>query len=221
MAGAAVSIAAIVVRLLWVPVGTYVPRDPLPPKSWIFILAWTGMRGIVSPAAALALPVATASSAPFPFRTEVILITFMVILSTLVLQGLSLSPLIARLRLQDDQEEEREESLARTESAQAALTRLDEAAGEVWTRQEHVDRLRELYAGRVRKVSELNLGSRRSFIDGTRYRRLRLQTIAAERKAVIALRDRGDISDDVLHLLEQELDVEALRLGAGEKREAG
>jgi len=90
-------------RNAWVPLAAWIPRlfspslrvrDPMPPWSGLFIIGWTGMRGIVSLAAALALPLTTAAGAPFPFRAEIILITFSVILATLVLQGLSLGPLI-------------------------------------------------------------------------------------------------------------------------------
>jgi len=109
--GAMVSATAIAVRLVWVPIAVCVPRllspslrarDPIPPWSHIFLVAWTGMRGIVSLAAALALPLTTAAGAPLPFREEIILLTFAVILSTLVLQGLTLTPLIRRLDFGDD-----------------------------------------------------------------------------------------------------------------------
>jgi monovalent cation/hydrogen antiporter len=108
MTGALISLTAILVRLGWVPLAALIPRwlsksirtrDPLPPWPNLFIIAWTGMRGIVTLAAALALPVATAAGAPFPFRAEIILISFSVILATLVVQGLSLTPVIQALRL--------------------------------------------------------------------------------------------------------------------------
>lgn len=77
-------------------------HDPMPPRSHVFLVAWTGIRGIVTLAAALALPVTTTVGTPFPFRAEIILLTFSVILATLVLQGLSLTPLIRALRLEED-----------------------------------------------------------------------------------------------------------------------
>ena len=101
MTGIVVSLAAIVVRLGWVPLAALIPRwlsaslrarDPLPAWPNIFLIGWTGMRGIVTLAAALALPVATAAGTPLPFRAEIILISFTVILVTLVVQGLSLTP---------------------------------------------------------------------------------------------------------------------------------
>jgi monovalent cation/hydrogen antiporter len=99
--GVLVSSTAIVVRLIWVPVAAWVPRflssslrarDPMPPWPNLFIIGWTGMRGIVSLAAALALPLTTFAGTPFPFRAEIILIAFMVILVTLALKACHFPP---------------------------------------------------------------------------------------------------------------------------------
>jgi CPA1 family monovalent cation:H+ antiporter len=222
--GAVISLTAIVVRLVWVPLAVVVPRllspalrrrDPIPRPSYIVLLSWIGMRGIVSLAAALALPATLASGVPFPFRDEIIVITFAVILSTLVLQGLSLSPLIRRLDLGEDRTLELEEAHAREQAARAALTRLDRVAGAEWARREDVERLRALHSQRISRASSINIG------DGAEagraaLRRLRHETLSAERRALIELRDQGAISDEVLHTLEQELDVEAIRIGLGE-----
>src|SRR5262249_12728025 len=124
--GALVSVVAILVRLLWVPLAADLPRrfsaslrkrDPMPPWSTIFLVSWIGMRGIVSLAAALALPLTTAAGEPFPFRAEILLITFAVIFSTLVLQGLSLKPVIRALHLKVDRTLEHEEFYAREQAA--------------------------------------------------------------------------------------------------------
>jgi len=207
-----------------VPLATIVPRlvspalrrrDPIPRPSHILLLSWIGMRGIVSLAAALALPVTIASGARFPFRDEIIVLTFAVILSTLVLQGLTLTPLIRRLDLGEDRTLELEEAHAREQAARAALARLDRVAGTEWARREDVERLRALHGQRIRRASSINVG------DGAEagraaLRRLRHETLSAERRALIELRDQGVISDEVLHTLEQELDVEAIRIGLGE-----
>ncbi|HTK93454.1 MAG TPA: Na+/H+ antiporter [Verrucomicrobiae bacterium] len=219
--GAVVSVAAIVVRLVWVPLATLVPRwasrslrrrDPIPPAGHVFLVAWTGMRGIVSLAAALALPL------DFPHRDEVILLTFSVILSTLVVQGLSLTPLIRWLHLGHDDSLELEEAFAREAAARAALGQL-EAVDERATAREEVERLRASYTQRVERSTPISLGEGS---DAARARaarrRLRHDLLTAERRALIDLRDRGVISDEVLHRLEQELDVEAIRLGLGETR---
>lgn len=233
LTGVILSLVAIVVRLLrllWVPLAAALPRwvsaalrkrDPLPPRSHIFLTSWTGMRGIVTLAAALALalPLTTATGAPFPFRAEIIVISFVVILATLVVQGLSLPPLIRFLRIEEGSGLEDEVRLAREHAATAALTRLDQVVGEEWLKEEHVERLRVQYGRLVERFS----GSAPVDGDATRetteaFQRLCHETLTAERMALIGLRNDGTISDDVLHHLEHELDVEALRHGIGERQ---
>jgi Na+/H+ antiporter len=224
--GAVISATAIGVRLLWVPLATVIPRlvspalrrrDPMPGWRPVLLVAWIGMRGIVSLAAALALPETTATGAPFPFREEIIVLTFAVILSTLVLQGLSLTPLIQALDLERDDTLELEEAQAREEAARAALARLEELGGAGWAPDAQVERLRARYAQQLLHTSPLQVGDGDAAARAA-YRRLRHETLNAERRALIALRDRGVISDEVLHRLEQTLDVEAMRIGLGEVR---
>src|SRR6266571_4474480 len=228
IAGALVSATAILVRLVWVPLAAALPRllspslrarDPMPPWSYVFIVAWTGMRGIVTLAAALALPVTTAAGAPFPFRAEIILISFSVILATLVLQGLSLTPLIRTLRLEEDRGLEQEEMQAREHAATAALARLDGMAGEDWLMPDHAERLRVHYGRRLQRYARSGTVDEECTVEAAEaFRRLRHETMTAERLALIGLRNDGTISDEVLHRLEHELDVEALRFGLGERR---
>jgi CPA1 family monovalent cation:H+ antiporter len=229
--GALISLAVIVIRLIWVPPAVVLPRllstklrarDPIPPSSAIVLVSWIGMRGIVSLAAALALPMTTTSGAPFPFRSEIILVTFAVILATLVLQGLTLTPLIRFLELGEDRTLELEEARAREEAAQAAIARLEELSGAEWSRREDVDRMRAVYTQRIRRASPIELGADGAAVRAqAAFRRLRHETLSAERRALIALRDQGVISDEILHRLEQELDVEAMRIGLGETRLPG
>jgi CPA1 family monovalent cation:H+ antiporter len=223
--GAVVSATAIVVRLIWVPIAAYVPRllsprlrarDPMPPWPQIFILAWTGMRGIVSLAAALALPLATAAGMPLPHRDEIILLTFSVILTTLVLQGLTLTPLIRRFDFGPDDALEHEESHARERAARAALERVDQLARERWPHPEQIDRMRAHYTQRAERFSVLG-DAECSAAMAAAQRRLRHETLSAERRALVRLRDDGVIGDEVLHRLEHELDVEAIRIGMGER----
>jgi Na+/H+ antiporter len=226
--GTLVSVTAILVRLVWVPLAAVLPRlvspslrarDPMPPWSYVFIVAWTGMRGIVTLAAALALPVTTAAGTPFPFRAEIILISFSVILATLVLQGLSLTPLIRALRLEEDRGLEQEEMHAREHAATAALARLDGLTGEDWLIPDHAERLRVHYGRRLQRFARSGtVDEECTFETAEAFRRVRHETLTAERLALIGLRNDGTISDEVLHRLEHELDVEALRLGLGERR---
>ena len=227
LTGSLVSVTAIVVRLIWVPLAAWIPRllspslrarDPMPALPSLFLIGWAGMRGIVSLAAALALPLTTAAGVPFPFRAEIILITFSVILATLVLQGLSLGPLIRALNLKEDGSLEREEMQAREHAATAALVRLDEVANEGWPVPEHLDQMRVHYGDRVQRYTKDGTAPECTAEAIEVFQRLRHETLTAERLAVIRLRNDGIISDDVLHRLEHELDVEALQLGIGERR---
>ena len=226
--GLVISATAILVRLVWVPLGVAVPRwispelrkrEPFPPPANVFLVGWIGMRGIVTLAAAMALPVSTNAGAPFPFRAEIILLSFAFILVTLVLQGLTLAPLIRRLGLKEGSEGEREEMQAREQAAGAALSRLSELTEEDWPKRDHLERLRLHYGRRRQRFApsadvapECKKETNEAFL------RLRQETLTAERLALIRLRDEGTISDEVLHRLEQELDIEALRLGLGEQR---
>lgn len=227
--GALVSTTAIVVRMLWVPITAWLPRrlspslrarDPMPRGSHLFIMGWTGMRGIVSLAAALALPLTTAAGTAFPFRAELILITFMVILVTLVLQGLSLPTLIRALNIAEDRGLEHEERQAREHAASAALARLDEIEDEDWAVPEQIERMRAQYSRRLQRFASHETTSDGEFTPKATeaFRRLRHETLTAERLAAVELRNQGVISDEVLQRLEHELDVEALRAGTGELR---
>ena len=195
----------------------------MPPWPVVFLVAWTGMRGIVSLAAALGLPLATASGAAFPVPRPDHRHHLQVILATLVLQGLTLSPLIRRLRLRDDMTLELEEAHARQEAGRAALARLDDLAqGPDGAARGHRADAHALHAAGPARLRRSTRGSgAESARAQATLRRLRHETLSAERRALIALRDEGVISDDVLHRLEQELDIEAMRIGLGEERLPG
>ncbi len=180
------------------------------------VSAWSGMRGAVSLAAALALPLETDAGAPLPDRDLLLFITFALILVTVVGQGLTLPALIRRLGVQEDgAEEEAEEARARYEAARAALDRLEELAVEDWTRDDTVDRARRLYQFRQRRI-KVRVG-RIEDEDGLEersiaYQRLMRELYVAQRRAVVQLRNSGDISNDVMHRIERELDLEDTRL---------
>lgn len=218
--GAAVSLVAIVVRLAWVPVATYLPRyfsadmrrrDPSPHWKPVFLIAWTAMRGIVSLASALALPRVLADGSPFPFRAEIILVTMCVIVTTLVLQGLSLAPIIRAFDFAPEQAHHEEERLARREALRRGAEALDDMSREPWADVRDVEWLRNELRDRMRLHEHSGGGP-------TARRRLRLGIIRAERRVLVRLRNEGAISDEVLRELEQELDFEAIRVGAGEQR---
>ena len=220
---ALVSLTVILVRLVWAFSQALLPRllsrrlrerDPYPGWRTVVLIGWTGMRGVVSLAAALALPEVTAEGAAFPERAFVIYLTFGVILATLVVQGLSLPLLIRGLGLHDDGASERQETQARLTAAQAALARLDELASQNEVSQESAQHLRKHYEAQVRSITKRfkKAEDEPGEDHATTYQQLQREALQAERSAVIGLRNRGEINDEVLRRIERELDLEEQRL---------
>jgi CPA1 family monovalent cation:H+ antiporter len=178
--------------------------------------AWAGIRGAVSLAAALALPLETDAGAPLPDRDLILFITFAVILATLVGQGLTLPALIRRLGVREDGvEEEAEEVRARLEASRAALERLDDLVSEEWTRDETIERVRAMYQFRQRrfKVRAGKVEDEDGIEDRSlAYQRLMHELYVVQRRALVELRNAGTISNDVMHRIERELDLEESRL---------
>jgi Na+/H+ antiporter len=215
---AAVSAVVILTRVAWLNTTPYLVRalDRRPQQrerraGWRIrmITAWSGMRGSVSLAAALALP------ADFPRRDVVLFLTFAVIFTTLVLQGLTLPALIRRLAVRDDGAEEREELAGRRAAADAALATIEDLAGREWTRDDTADRMRRAYEYRrsrlAARAGETDDG------DGYEHRSIKYQKMVrevldAQRVEIVRLRDAGVISNEVMHRLERELDLEDERL---------
>ncbi|MCW2975436.1 MAG: Na+/H+ antiporter [Actinomycetia bacterium] len=220
---AVVSGTVIGTRLLWIYPATYLPRllsrtirerDPYPPWQYPTLIGWTGLRGAVTLAAALALPLTTSSGEPFPQRELLIYLAFCVILATLVVQGLSLPLLIRLLHLEDDGTAAKEETKARIYAADAALARLDELAGEEWVREDTAERMRGLYRFRQNRFSARFDAEDDGAIEqrSQNYQRLRRELLDAERQAVVELRRIGRINDDVMNVVQRDLDLEDARL---------
>jgi CPA1 family monovalent cation:H+ antiporter len=220
LAGAIIALVAIVVRLLWVPLATMLPRlvstdvrrrDPLPSWKAIFLVSWTSMRGIVSLATALALPLTLATGEPFPFHREILVITMSVIVLTLVAQGLTLAPIIRRFNFAPEKHHHAETRVARLEAARRGAETLEDLSREPWVDQGDITRLRTELRTRI-----ASLQAHDGVSDGER--KLRSAMMRAERRMLVRLRNEGAISDEVLLELEQALDHEAVRVGAGDER---
>jgi monovalent cation/hydrogen antiporter len=219
-----ISLAVIVVRIAWVFPAAYLPRwlfpplrarDPYPGWRQALIVAWTGLRGGISLAAALALPLSLQAGQPFPERDLLIDLTFGVILVTLVGQGLGLIPLIRWLGVASDGPHEQERARARKTAAHAAVTRLQELAGQEWVPETLLMDLRARYEEKARHAAEHLDGNLPPHEEEmTSHRRLHREIIQAERAAVIGLRDHGKIDDEVLREMERELDLEDQRFRA-------
>jgi CPA1 family monovalent cation:H+ antiporter len=222
-AAAAVCAVIILVRFIWVFAATYLPRllwpplarkSPTPPWRWIFVIGFTGIRGVVSLAAALSIPF-FAGSAPFPERGLLLLVTFAVILVTLVGQGLALPLVLEKLCLTADGRREgdefkRREIAARLASINAALARLDSLEGAVSSpqtvaalRRRHEDR-RAYFVAACQDIAAGETASASS--------NLQLQFVDAERSSIAEIYARGDIDDEARRRIERELDLEDSRL---------
>ena len=215
---ALISAAVIVLRLVWVPIFTYVPRflfksvrtrDPYPPWQWPVVIAWSGIRGGISLAAALALPTG------FPDRDLIIFVTFCVLVVTLVGQGLTLPGLIRLIRLpEDDGGAAREDAKARIKASEAALARLEELVAEGAVREDTAERLRGAYGFRVNRFRARFDDDDDGEIEerSTSYQHVRRELLDAERSAVVSLRRDGYINDDVMNRVQRDIDLEAARL---------
>ena len=217
-----VSLTVILVRMIWVFPATYVPRlavrrirerDPSPPWRSVSVIAWTGMRGVISLAAALALPLQTASGLQFADRDLIIFLTFCVILATLVVQGLSLPVLIRALGLEDDHIGDKEETHGRIQIAEAAIERLDELKDEDWVREDTTERVRRLYSYRRNRFASRFDGDPDGVEErSAAYQRLMIELLGAQRLRLVTMRDEGSIGDEVMHRIERDLDLEESRL---------
>jgi monovalent cation/hydrogen antiporter len=220
--GLLIGAVVIAVRLVWGFTVVYViraidrravQRERRTSAQERLVVSWAGMRGSVSLAAALALPLQTDAGAAFPARDLIILIAYVVILVTLVGQGLTLGPLIKRLGIGDDGTEEREEVAARVRLAEAALARVEELRGEDWARDDTLDRVHGMYDYRRRRFSARGDGDGDRYEERTSaYQRVMYELFDAQREELIAMRNSGDISDEVRRRVERELDLEETRL---------
>ena len=216
--GALISAVAIAVRFAWIYPATLLRRllgaalrehEPGSTEQELFIMSWCGMRGIVSLAAALALPLALEGGAPFPGRDLIIFLTFVVIAVTLVVQGFTLGPLIRVLRVGTDWSEHAEEQHARFALGKAAIAAISDLAQKESIAPELAERIRAEFAEKVRIAPP---GGQVITGGADVARRLRIVAIRAERQELIRIWRENKISDDVLHHLEEDLDYQESRL---------
>jgi Na+/H+ antiporter len=225
LAGYAAAVAGVVIaaRLLWFFTLPYLvwaidrrpeerARDVGPAGR--FVAAWSGLRGAVSLAVALAIPLTTRTGDTFPKRNLIIFLTFAVIFATLVAQGLSLPALIRHLGVSDSDSDIEEETRARLAAAKAALDELDVLGREDWTRAETVERLRRFYdyrksrfAARAGKIED------DGYEDQTlAYQQTLQRLLAAQRGALLQMRSDGHLSNEAMNRILRELDLEESRL---------
>jgi CPA1 family monovalent cation:H+ antiporter len=221
--GAIASGLVILIRPLWVFPGAWLPRklsktlrerDPLPPWQHITVIAWSGMRGVVSLAAALALPMVFENGQPFPGRGLVIFLTFCVILSTLVFQGLTLPWLIRLLGIKERKSDDMERN-ARLRIARAGLARITELAQDPKSNDAAVQRLTNIYQERVNHYTDDLAATLGWSPDHERLivmRRLWIEALLAERRELVRLHREHGIDDELMHQIEYEIDLDETRL---------
>ena len=219
--GAALTLVAIVARIVWVFPSTYLPRwmfrrirerDPYPPWQWPAVVSWAGMRGVVSLAAAFAIPLTTGSGEPFPGRDSILFLAFMVTVGTLLVQGLTLPWVIRKLgvRAEEDTRDILAEAQAKQDAGRAALERLDEVASD--------DPLHETATAKLRHGTEARSNAawerlgrpapQDSETPSAYYKRVRREMLAAEREVFVRHRDERRIDDEVFRRIQRELDLE-------------
>jgi CPA1 family monovalent cation:H+ antiporter len=217
IATVAIVLAVVLSRFLWTFPGTYLPRlipkiraaEPRPQVRRVVVVAWSGLRGVVSLAAALALP------AGFPGRELILFITFTVILVTLVGQGLTLPLVIRALGLAPDQDVAHAEAHARALTAAAALERIEELAQQWPGHKELIDALRTQYEYRnshadAHHDDEPDVAVKEEL----EHAEIRRELIEAERRAAADLHERAIIDDEIRRRIERDLDLEELRMEA-------
>ena len=212
-----VSAAVVIVRMAWIFAGAYLPfvlikkvraTHPLPAWQNVVIVGWSGMRGVVSLAAALALPFA------FPGRNYILFLTFCVILVTLVFQGLTLPMVIRKLGVRGDRATDDEERSARLEANKAALALIEQLSAEGEFSIDAAQRLRAEYDERVQQLELCaeNPEECRGEIATPQFQRLQQRALDIERQTIIRLRNQHVINDDALRRIQRDLDLAETRL---------
>lgn len=221
-----ISVVTVIIRIIWVFPGAYLPRilskrvrqhEVRPSWKGVFLVAWSGMRGVVSLASALAVPLTLTSGEAFPHRNLLLFITFVVILFTLVLQGLSLPWVIRKLKLEDDgtENEKEQEAAIRLRLAAASLDHMKNNYEADISNIDAFNRLKERYERMIeianrRLLKEEDQAEKASFLP--RYRVMLLELISVRRKELQKLRHEKLYSDELLNNKEWELDLEEARL---------
>jgi CPA1 family monovalent cation:H+ antiporter len=220
--GLTISALVIVVRIAWVYFATYIPRfafssinrsEGKPNWKYIFILGWSGMRGIVSLAGALALPEHLPGGAPFPARPEILFITFCVIFITLVFQGLTLIPILKFLKVDGDDDLDRREIEVRVAALRAGIERMRKLeptfdSTEAW---EVESRILGEYEYRIAHLTG-HLDGTIDEADLSYDHKLQKEALKAERKEIARLRDVGDIPDEIYRRVQYDLDLASERM---------
>ncbi|GHN02844.1 Na+/H+ antiporter [Cytophagales bacterium WSM2-2] len=217
--GSIISVATIVLRIIWVYPGAYIPRwfskkirerEPRPDMRSVTVVAWSGMRGVVSLAAALALPL-TVNNHPFPHRDLIIFLTFSVIFATLVIQGISLPKLVKWLGIKPGDDELREEQEARMKIVTRVIEHIEENYS-IGVSDEVLNQIKTKYEIRVQRIRKGEATGKISEEQVNDFLRVQQEIIKVERAMLNDLHREAKISEEALRKIEYELDLEETRL---------
>jgi monovalent cation/hydrogen antiporter len=188
-------------------------REPIPARERL-VAGWAGMRGAISLAVALSIPLTTDAGAPFPGREIIIFLTLCVIAVTLVLQGLTLPALIRAMRFPQDEPDARRQAMTRFRTVEAALDRIAQLSfAPEGVDSATLERARAMYAQRANQLAgECRDGIPEESSDTGAWLGLRLELLELERDALVQLRDAGEITSRTLVAVQRDLDLEAARL---------
>ncbi|MBX2900472.1 MAG: Na+/H+ antiporter [Cyclobacteriaceae bacterium] len=218
--GTLVSAVTIVARILWVFPGTYLPRwlskdvrnrEPRPGMRQVAIVSWAGMRGIVSLAAALALPLMISDNTAFPNRDLIIFLTFCVIFSTLVVQGVSLRKLIRLFRITGDDEHQQVEERTRLAVATQVIEHIEESYS-LGLSAAVLSQIKSKYEIRIQRLQKEQSEEKLTAEQIEEFLKIQLELIRHERKSVLNMRRQHLINDEIVRKIEYELDLEEARL---------
>jgi len=218
--GAIVSLATVVARIIWVFPGAFLPRwlsksirekeKDTNVKS-VGIVAWSGMRGIVSLAAALAIPIMVTDTKPFPNRDLIIFLTFCVIFVTLVLQGMTIRKLIQFLGIKTDDHQTKEEERVRVELASSLIEHIEENFS-LDLSEVVLSQIKSKYEIRIQRIRKEESTHRLAPEQIEQLQRIQQQLINQEREYILRLRSEGKATDELVRKIEYELDLEEARL---------
>ena len=218
--GLVVSIAAVIARIIWVFPGAYLPRwlskgirerEPDINIRNVTIIAWSGMRGIVSLAAALSLPLMVSETKEFPNRNLIIFLTFCVIFVTLVVQGMTLRKLIHWLGVKSDDKHLKEEEQIRLKVATSVIEYIEENYS-MGLSDEVLNQIKSKYEIRIQRIRKDESEQRMSTDQIHELHRIQHALINREREVILLLRKEASVSDEVVRKIEYELDLEEARL---------
>jgi CPA1 family monovalent cation:H+ antiporter len=218
-----ITLLVIVIRIAWIFPNTFIPRllskkirttEPKPTWQNVLVVGWSGMRGVVSLASGLAIPLTLSNNTPFPHRDLILFITFILILVTLVFQGLTLPWLIKILKVRGEEDDSQQELAVRLILARASLEHMDRHYSELADNDAYI-RVKDRYA-RMIDIAAKRLNTQNNEAEAPaflpKYRQMLIDLVAIKRNELNKMRHNNSFPDELIRKKELELDLEEARL---------